>query len=94
MFHSPNLSFSVCKMGIEVMLTSSDQVVWKVLVHKKPSVSSKDEGEGTPGVQHKGGVSEPDWQRGELAGRGCGLRGETREHLPWLHVRGIWGVTL
>ena len=44
------------------MLTSSDQVVWKVLVHNKPSVSSKDEGEGTPGGQHKVSVSEPDWQ--------------------------------
>ena len=49
-------------MGIEVVLTSSDQVVWKVLVHNKPSVSSKDEGEGTPGGQHKVSVSEPDWQ--------------------------------
>ena len=62
MFRSPNLSFSVCKMGIEVVLISSDQVVSQVLVHNKPSVSSKDEGEGTPGGECKGSMSEPDWQ--------------------------------
>ena len=49
-------------MGIEVVLISSDQVVWQVLVHNKPSVSSKDEGEGTPGGECKGSMSEPDWQ--------------------------------
>lgn len=54
--HSPNLSFSACNRNREVVLTRH-LFVWKVLVHGKLSVNAKDQGEGCPGAQCRGGMS-------------------------------------